>query len=413
MNYLALFRANKRILSYGILLVFFSSFGQTFIVSLYIPSFLEQFSIGSSLFSSLYALATLLSAATLIFVGKKIDHIPLKRFGLFAVGGIIGACVLVAVSWHLFVLVLGIYCLRLFGQGLLSHTAMTTMSRYFKHARGKALSIAYLGFPLGEATLPVLVASSIVMIGWRESLLMSALFIGVVLLPLSIVLIRGFSRKKIFEREPEKLPDASLQDQENSRLWKQSEVIGTRWFYIIAPTVFLVGFLLTALFFFQTFIADHKGWTTEWMAGSIVAYALSSFSLAILSGPLIDRFGARRLFPFLLLPLATGILLLSMGEVRAIAPLYWLLVGCTGGMSSPVTSALYAEIYGTRSLGAVRSLFTFVMVISTALGPVCYSFFLDRGYTFDHIHYGVIAVILLNMIFILLRYKFGRNRSFT
>lgn len=413
MNYLALFRANKRILSYGILLVFFSSFGQTFIVSLYIPSFLEQFGIGSSLFSSLYALATLLSAATLIFVGKKIDHIPLKRFGLFAVGGIIGACVLVAVSWHLFVLVLGIYCLRLFGQGLLSHTAMTTMSRYFKYARGKALSIAYLGFPLGEAALPVLVASSIVMIGWRESLLVSALFIGMVLLPLSVVFIRGFSRKKIFEGEPEKLPDASSQDKANSRLWKQSEVIGTRWFYIIAPTVFLVGFLLTALFFFQTFIADFKNWSTEWMAVSIVAYAISSLSMAILSGPLVDRFGARNIFPFLLLPLAAGVLVLSAGDALLIAPAYWMLVGFTGGMNPPVTSALYAEIYGTRSLGAVRSMFTFVMVASTALGPLVYSFFLDRGFCFDQIHYGVVAVILLNMIFILLRYKFGRNRSFT
>ncbi len=403
MNYFQLYKANPRILSLGMMLVFFSSFGQTFVVSLYIPDFMEAFGISASGFSSLYALATLSSAATLIYVGKKIDHIPLKRFALFVVAGIFLACMLAAISWNLVVLFFGIYTLRLFGQGLLMHTAMTTMSRYFTRARGKALSIAALGFPMGEAILPVLVASSIGLFGWRETLVFSAILIGTVLIPFTVASLSRIRRERIFEGQSDAEVRQASEQEQSQKLWKQREVFRTPWFYIFAPTVFLVGFLQTNLFFFQTFIAEEKGWSTEWMAGSITAYAASSIVMSMIAGPLIDRFSARRLFPFILLPLAGGLVVLSVGTHPLTAPLYWLLVGFTGGMNSPVTSSLYAEIFGTRSLGTVRSLFTFVMVVSTALGPVVYSFFLDRGASFNQIHYLVMGVIVLNMLFILLR----------
>lgn len=404
MNYFQLYKANPRLLSLGMMLVFFSSFGQTFVVSLYIPHFMSSFGISASGFSSLYALATLSSAATLIYAGRKIDHIPLKRFALFVVCGIFLACLLTAVSWNLVVLFFGIYALRFFGQGLLMHTAMTTMSRYFTRSRGKALSIAALGFPLGEAVFPVLVASSTGLFGWRETLVFSAIMIGTVLIPFTIFSLRHIQRERTSEGQSPAGEQQPPREEQPEKLWKQREILSTPWFYIFAPTVFLVGFLQTNLFFFQTFIAEEKGWSTQWMAGSITAYAASSIVMSMIAGPMIDRFSARRIFPFILLPLAAGLVVLSIGTHPLTTPFFWLLVGFTGGMNSPVTSSLYAEIFGTRSLGTVRSLFTFVMVVSTALGPVVYSFFLDRGASFSQIHYVVMGVIAINMLFILMRF---------
>jgi len=400
-NYIQLLKANPKIIFFGVLMVFFSSFGQTFLLSIYIPSFIEYFDISRSFFSSLYAVATLLSAASLVFVGKKIDYVPLKRFTLFVVFGIIAACLITAFSWHLTVLFIGIFSLRFFGQGLSMHTAATTMGRYFSKLRGKALSVSFLGFSLGEATLPVLVATSIGIIGWRETLGVSAVFVVVVLLPLSMFLLRGFSRDTIKEGLDEKEKKANLAKETKEPIWKQQEVLRTPWFYLFAPTVFLIGFLQTALFFFQTYIAEFKGWSTEWMAGSLIGFAITSSLCSLLAGPLVDKFSARRLFPFILIPLGCGILLLSLSAHPAITPIYWLLIGVTGGMKNPVMTALYAEKFGTRSLGTIRSLFSFVMVGSTALGPVVYSFLLDHGFNFDQIHFGVIGVIVVNMFFIL------------
>ncbi len=405
MNYLQLFRANTRILIFGMLMVFFSSFGQTFVVSLYIPSFVEYFDITTGFFSGLYAVATLLSAATLVFAGKKIDHVPLKRFTLFVVLGLIAACLITAFSWHLAVLFAGVYTLRFFGQGLCMHTAATTMSRYFIKLRGKALSISFLGFPAGEAVFPVLVAIGIGVLGWRETLGISAVIVALILLPLSLFLLKGMSHEKIKEGASAEDSNKARTKEAEGKMWKQREVLLTPWFYLFAPTVFLVGFLQTTLFFFQTYIADFKGWSMEWMAGSIIGFAVTSSLTSLLAGPMIDKYSARRLFPFILLPLALGILLLSVSTNPVITPIYWMIVGITGGLNSPIMSALYAETFGTKSLGTVRSLFTFVMVLSTALGPVVYSFFLGQGYNFDQIHFGFVVIILINMLIILSRQK--------
>jgi len=398
-NYLRFFLSNRKILVFGVLLTLYSSFGQTFILSLYIPGILESFAISSTFFSRLYAVATLLSATTLIFFGKLIDYIPLKRFTLIVIFGIITASLLAAFSVHVAMLFVAIYLLRFFGQGLLSHTSMTTLGRYFSRARGKALSIAYLGFPIGEGLLPIIMISIILWIGWRETFALSAVFILLTLLPLALWLIRGFEGKKVVE-DTEARVLQEKQSPKEQRIWKQREIVRSPHFYLFAPTVFLVGFLLTALFFYQTFIADYKGWSVEWMAASILAYAISSFLFSIATGPMIDRYSARRIFPFTLLPMALGILVLSSFSHSLAAPLFWFLVGVSAGINSPLTSALYAETYGTRSLGAVRSIFTFVMVVSTALGPVAYSFFLERGFDFDQIHLAIIGVIILNAMLV-------------
>ncbi len=403
MNYFQLFRANPIILSFGMMLVFFSSYGQTFIVSLYIPELMATFGLSSSAFSSLYALATLMSAATLIFVGKKIDYIPLRQFVFFVLGGLVAACLILLFSWHIAVLFIGLYTIRLFGQGLMMHTSMTTMARHFSVARGKALSIAALGFPLGEALLPVLIASSITFLGWRETLAISAATVVLLVFPYSLFALNHIDQNDVKEGKPEQKNIYANKPLKTEKLWQQREVFRTKWFYLIAPTVFLIGFLQTALFFFQTFIASEKGWTNEWMAGSIVAYAGASIFMSMVTGPLIDKYSAIRLLPFMLLPLAAGVMVLSLSNHPVIAPAYWLLVGFTGGMNAPVSSSLYAEIFGTRSLGTVRSLFVFVMVVSTALGPLVYSFFIEQGFTFDHIHYGVVGVVLINMIFVLIK----------
>ena len=400
MNYFKFFLSNRKILLFGVLLTLYSSFGQTFIMSLYIPGILESFEISSGFYSRLYALATLLSATTLIFFGKVIDHIPLKRFTLVVIFGIITASLVAAFSFHVVMLFVAVYMLRFFGQGLLSHTSMTTLGRYFERARGKALSIAYLGFPIGEGLLPVVMISIILWIGWRETFALSAVFILLTLLPLALWLIRGFQGKKVVEG-PDASPFPKRGVLKEQRIWKQREIVRSPHFYLFAPTIFLVGFLLTALFFFQTFVADYKGWSVEWMAASILAYAISSFLFSIATGPMIDRFSARRIFPFTLLPMALGIFALARFSHPVVAPLFWFLVGISAGINAPLTSSLYAETYGTRSLGAVRSIFTFVMVVSTALGPVAYSFFLERGFNFDQIHLAIIGVIMLNALLVL------------
>lgn len=403
MDYLNFFRANSKILLFAVILTLYSGFGQTFILSLYIPEIIADFQINQSLYSRIFAGATLLSGITIIFAGKIIDRISLKKFTILVITGIILANLVAGLSRNLIVLFLAIFLLRFFGQGMLSHTAMTSMGRYFLRARGKALSIAYLGFPLAEALLPIAIVSLILAFGWRETFLISAVFIFITLFPLVFFLLRNFDPKKIKEGPASSY--AKTQEKtnpEHDKIWAQRDIVRTFNFYIFAPTVFIVGFTLTALFFYQTFIAAYKGWTLEWMALNITAYAIASFVFSILAGPLTDKFSARKLFPLILLPLILGLLVLIFFSHPLATPVYWFLVGVTAGINPTISNALYAETYGVKNLGSIRSIFTFVMVASTAMGPVTYSFLLDKKFTFDHIHLLLIGVILLNILFIII-----------
>jgi MFS family permease len=400
LNYYRFFISNWKILLFAILLAFFSGFGQTFLLSLYIPSILKDLSIRHTVYSAIYASATLLSGVTIIFVGKLIDRVNIKSFAVAVIIGITAANIVAGFSFNLFTLFIAIFMLRFFGQGLLSHTAMTAMGRYFSKARGKALSIAYLGFPLAEGIFPILIVLLIGAVGWRQSFLVSAISIILILLPVTLMLLRNFSSDKIVE-DSSPLSKNKLKTNADQKIWRQREILRSKTFYLIAPTTFIMGFTQTALFFFQTFIAEDKGWSAEWMALNITVYAIVSFTFSIVAGPIVDKVSAKKTYPLVLIPLLTGLLILILFKGLWATSLFWLFVGISGGLNPTVSNALYAEIYGTFNLGTVRSLFTFVMIGSTALGPVVYSLLLDGGLSFSWIHLIIITIITLNVIVLL------------
>jgi len=410
-NYYRFFVANRNILLFAIILTLYSGFGQTFIFSLYIPEIIREFQISQGLFSSIYAVATLCSGITIIFAGKLIDRMPIMKFTLLVIAGIIVANLLAGLSLNLFMLFLAVFMLRFFGQGLLSHTSMTAMGRYFSKSRGKALSIAYLGFPIAEAAMPIAIITLILTIGWRESFLFSSVFILATLLPLVLILLRKFDSSKIVEEAGSKARKTKEISIKHQRTWAQREIVRGLDFYVFAPTVFIVGFTLTALFFYQTFIAGFKGWSLEWMALNITAYAVSSLVFSILAGPLIDRFSARKVFPFVLIPMIAGLLVLALSSHTLATPAFWFLVGISAGANPTVSNALYAETYGVRNLGAIRSIFTFIMIISTAAGPVVYSALLESGINYNQIHLLLSGVIVLNILYILLALRHKKNRQ--
>lgn len=66
----------------------------------------------------------------------------------------------------------------------------------------------------------------------------------------------------------------------------------------------------------------------------------------------------------------------------------------TNGFSNTVKNSALAEIYGTRILGSVRSLFITVMIFSTALGPVVFGSLLDREIGFHALAFASLIIML-------------------
>ena len=402
-DYWRFFRGETSLLTYGLSLTFFSSFGQTFLISLFVPHFLLDFSLTTGEFGTFYAGATLGSALLLPWAGKWLDRARLNRFSLAVVVLMALSAFLLSVSWHLAVFCLALLGLRLAGQGLSSHTALTAMARYYRERRGTALSISSLGFPLGEAVLPLLTAGSIALLGWRQSWGL----VGVASLVLFAPLLTVTLARAGVELDPRKLePDQSSKADESQGsafreahwdkgAWDRGDVLRDTRFWFALPAVLLPPFWATGLILYQASIAELKGWSIALMASAFVAFALARVVFSLAAGGTIDRFSARQLFPFCTLPMGAGMLLLLAFGGPWVAFAFMACLGITMGLSGTVKSALWAELYGVRHLGSIKAMMASVVVVSTAASPALVGFVLGIGGGLDGLLLGGTVSVLV------------------
>src|SRR5690606_40736188 len=120
-----------------------------------------------------------------------------------------------------------------------------------------------------------------------------------------------------------------------------------------------------------------------WFAASFPVMAAVGLMSALGAGVLIDRFSARRLLPLLLVPLGVAIMALAYVDSPYVLPVFMGLVGLTHGSASTVSGALWAELYGTAHLGAIRALATAGIVFASALSPGLIGILLDAGVAFE------------------------------
>lgn len=370
---LGFLKVNKRSVGFAWSMTFLSSFGQTFLLSLYVPELLKAFGMSKTGFGSIYAICTVIASVIMLTVGHTVDHKPVKKITTWTLVALAVSCVLLGFSqWHTVVLFLAFTGLRLNGQGMLTHIGFTLMSRYFDKDRGKALSLTSLGFSVGEAVFPLLISAIILHFDFRVAALASG---GVLLLYAVFVQfmdLKGFDRQQV----------------EGSGLnWKAlagafGDLIKDKRFFIIVSPSFALGFVSTAIFFYQYVFVEEKGWSLTLYASFFTAYAVTRFMLSLAGGIWVDRFGARKLFSFYLFPMSLGLLSLAFVNHILGALVFLILSGVTMGIAGTVKTAVLAEVYGTARMGTIRSLFTMFMVLSTALGPLVVGWLMDNGLEF-------------------------------
>lgn len=380
----------RSLLGFGLILTFFSSFGQTFLISLYIPELEQVFSLSNTALSSMYATATMASAFSLPWIGRLVDTVPLRRFTFGALFGLAIACLGFSFIGHPFLIIPAFFGLRLFGQGLMSHTSISTMARAFEADRGKAIGIATTGHSLGEAILPLLVSIILLQWGWRTAFRLEALMIVLIVMPMVYFLLKKQDQQLLYPKVVRTVDQKKAQNP--LLLFKE------RSFWIIAPAVFILGFMNTAIFFFQIKFGASRSWSPEWMAGSLAIFALVGATSMVVAGPLVDRWSARRLFPYMLIPYLIGVLVLAFGQAAIMYPIALSLLAMSNGAGSTIKNALFAEVFGTEVIGSVRSMFTTVMVFSTALGPISFGLLLDQSWTFGQVFLLSAGVLLMIII---------------
>jgi len=377
----AFLRANAPWLLAGFLLTFASSFGQTFFISVFAGEIRATFGLSHGQWGGIYALATTASAVVMLWAGSLTDRFRVRYIGLAVLLGLALTAVLMARVSDTWLLVGAIFLLRLFGQGLMGHTAMVAMARWFVASRGRAVSVAGLGVALGEALLPVTFVALLGYYDWRL-LWLAAAMVLLALAPVLWALLRH-------ERTPQSFFAQAGSAGIGGRMWTRAQALRHPLFWLMVPALLGPAAWNTAFFFHQVHLAEAKGWGHVALVALFPLYTATSVATMLLAGWLVDRFGSRRLAPFYLLPLAGGYLVFAVAQGVPVGAAGMVLMGLSVGMHVTMMATLWPEVYGTQHLGAIRAMTAAVMVLGTALGPGITGWLIDLGISFPQQGYAI------------------------
>ncbi len=371
---LGFLRLNARYLAFGFLLNFCSTYGQTPFIALFAGDIQAAFGLSHGDFGSLYLLATIASALSLAVYGRLADRINLALLGFIALAGLAFMSLVMSQAGSLGVLLLVVYGLRMFGQGMTSHVAMTAMGRWYDRARGRALSFAGLGQTVGLAAFPFVTVLMIESFGWRAAWLAGAIYLCTM-----APLVWWLARRAPGAEVEAELAAQDEADRTPARHWSRSEVLRDPLFYALLPGVLAPPFMMTGVFFHQVHLVESKGWELAWFAGGYSVYAIFTVVLSLITGWFVDRHGIAKLLPVYLLPMAAALALLGFGDGAWAIQAFMILGGVSSGVGMTLIGALWPALYGTESLGAVRSVVVGGMVASTALAPGLMGWLIDGG----------------------------------
>ncbi len=384
-----------RFLLFGMIMAFWSSLGQTFFISLFSDDIRAALGLSHGDFGTYYAIATTASAISLLWLGKLADNMRLEKLALLILVSLCLAAIFFSQINSLITLIIGLYLLRMFGQGMMTHVYSTAMARRYVAARGRAISIAQLGHTISESVGPAGVVALHAMFDWRT--------IWIILPASALILVAPFLRQltqRTTLQDGEGIDGIQTTDQTQDNAnqtpasdhWRRRDVlVDPRFWLAILWLVAVPSFVLTGLLFHQLFLANAKHVALSHWTASYVLYAVFAVIGSLTIGQLIDRFSARRVAPHSLLPNALACAALLFGSKDIGVPLFFIFFGLAIGMPHTANAALIAEIYGTRFMGEIKALFMLVVVFASALSPMIMGVMIDAGL-------GLNALLGLNII---------------
>ncbi len=392
MIYFAFVRSNMRFLCFGVLLTAAASFGQTFFIALYMGEAREAFDLSHGEVGTIYFAGTLMSGITMLWIGRVVDVMPLRAVAMVVTAGLALGCMIMAWTPAAWTLGVAFFLLRLFGQGMMTHAAVTGTVRRFDADRGKAVGIVSSGQPLAESALPIIAVALTAVVGWRLSW---ALYAGLLIL-VAAPAIYGLLAD-LRELRPIRQQDgvAKTLRQAAGRHWTRAEVLRDLRFYLLLPGILAPAYVSTGLIFHQAYTAEVRGWSLTWIATCFVGYAAAKGVAAFLMGPVVDRWTARRMARIVLVPLALAATVLATFTHEIGAFIYLTLLGAASGSSQTVLNAMWAEIYGTRHLGAIRATAFAISAAATAIAPASMGWWIDGGASIEAIAWGCVLYVLV------------------
>lgn len=344
--------------------------GQTFGVSLFNESIRRDLGLSDTLLTGSYMIASLLAAAPLMTIGRRMDLHGLRRVSLVLVALVGLACLTISRVQGVVGLTVAFFMLRAFGQGGLSLAASNTLGMWFVRRLGLASGLAGVGMSAAIAVLPLAYFELIDRLGWRGAYLTIGLVTWGTLLPLLALLYRNSPAPDENDQTHHSL--AALGPSLDLRA-----AMRTPAYWIAASCAALQGLIATAVFFNLVRLFELQGFTAAQAAAIFPTVAISMAVLQIKGGLLADYLPLRVLMAAAMACLAGGVLVLGTTSTLWMTQVGAALLGGGQGLMSVSGNTLWPRYFGRQHLGSIRSSVWTATVAACSAGPFI------MGVTFD------------------------------
>jgi len=372
--------------------LFFSGPGQTFSVSMFIDSYINDFGWTRSTVSGMYSIGTLIAGMLMGVVGGLFDRYGHRKMGT-AVASLFGfALLFMSTVRTVPMLLVGFFLIRLLGQGGMSLIGTTLVPQWFIKKRGRAISIVSVFGAVSLATLPPINTWIIQNFSWQIGWRAWAVVTWVLVAPTIYYLIR--TRPEDIGLSPD---NEAYLTKEGFKVteevsWTLKEALRTRAFWMILYTVIVPSAIITGCIFHQISILGQAGLTPEKVALISGVISVIRLPLILVAGQLADRIQLRYL-----LAASQGVLFLMLGTLYAansvpLVIVYGILMGTQMALQGLIMGVIWPDYYGRKHISTIKGTTMMAGVIGSALGPLPFGFAYDvfGGYT---------EVVLVSMLF--------------
>ncbi len=361
-----LFKKHPREITFTLLLAFFGGFAQTYLLSFFNEGLVRDLNLSNETISFAYSCATFFASLLLPVFGKFIDVKPVRFMSLVIGFALMLSFLLFANVFNLITLFLSYFLMRGLGQVAITLVATTYISKNFGNNRGKALSLSSLGRAVSHGILPIIITFIIVKFGWRFGAYFFVVTLLFIYLPLVYFYFGKFNETILFP-ENENV-EVGLKNKSVGEIFK------SHFIYLLSIANTVIPFLMTGIFFQQGYFREHNNWSLSLWGGAFLAFASAQIVLSFVCGFIIDKFSARRLLPFVLLPFLLAVFVMDYFHGDIVCYIFMALSGASVGLSANARAAFMGECFNNKNLGFIKSIDSTLMVISTSIAPLFFSY---------------------------------------
>jgi len=372
--------------------------GQSFSVSLFIDHYIADFGLSRTTVSGLYGIGTFLAALSLTWVGRQIDRRGNRLAGTVIAGLFALALLACSLIMGPVTILISFIAIRGLGQGSLGLTSSTAIAEWFNARRGFVMGLSLVCFALFQRLYLPWLQSYIDAHSWRQSWLLLGGVVGVVVLPLTWLLMRD--RPEDFGLWPDGTKeDVASQTPDSNGDWTLTEAMHTPIFWTFIAGRALSSAWGTGLIFHQISLFENLGHTPLKAAETFGYGALVIAASTLFAGWLIDR-----LRPNSVMALQLSGLMAANGLATSMTPevlllVYALTFGFFMGIGSVFDGTVWATLFGRKHQGTIRGFVATAMVAGTSIGPIVFGLAYDQLGSYNAVLWsGVVLAAVVSFL---------------